>query len=106
MSDNSTKRSPNQLLATLTASDLALLQPHLTTVSLKLLQDLEKPDRPIENIYFMLSGIASVVATVSDDSRVEIGLIGREGMTGAALPPGDGQRPHTTRTQAARSRER
>jgi hypothetical protein len=46
MSDNSTKRSPNQLLATLTASDLALLQPHLTTVSLKLLQDLETPDRP------------------------------------------------------------
>ena len=55
MSDNSTKRSPNQLLAALTASDLALLQPHLTTVSLKLLQELEKPDKPIENIYFMLS---------------------------------------------------
>jgi CRP-like cAMP-binding protein len=106
MPDNSTKRSPNQLLATLTASDLALLQPHLTTVSLKLLQDLETPDRPIENIYFMFSGIASVVATVSDDSRVEIGLIGREGMTGAAVLLGDGQSPHSTYMQAAGSGDR
>jgi CRP-like cAMP-binding protein len=106
MSDNSSKRNPNRLLAALTASDLALLQPHLTTVSLKLLQDLEKPDKQIENIYFMRTGIASVVAAVTDDPRVEIGLIGREGMTGAAVLLGDGQSPHSIYIQAAGSGDR
>jgi CRP-like cAMP-binding protein len=105
MSDNSTKRSPNQLLASLTVSDLALLQPHLTTVSLKLLHDLERPCKPIEHIYFMHSGFASVVAAVADDPRVEIGLIGREGMSGAAVLLGNGQSPHATYMQADGSGE-
>ena len=55
----------------------------------------------------MLAGIASVVATVSDDDpRVEIGLIGREGMTGAAVLLGDGQSPHSIYIQAAGSGDR
>lgn len=86
----------NRLLAALTAADLALLQPHLTTVSLKLLQQIEWPNEPIMDIYFMLSGIISVVAVQSDDERAEIGLIGCEGVTGASVLLGNGQSPHSS----------
>jgi CRP-like cAMP-binding protein len=105
MSDISIGHSPNQLLAALTPTDLALLQPHLTAVSLKLLHKMERPNKPIETIYFMHTGFASVVAVQSDDSRVEIGLIGREGMTGAAVLLGSGQSPHSTYIQAAGAAE-
>ena len=101
MSDISIGRSPNRLLAALTPSDLALLQPHLTAVRLKLLHKMERPNKPIETIYFMHTGFASVVAVQPDDSRVEIGLIGREGMTGASVLLGNGQSPHSTYIQAA-----
>jgi CRP-like cAMP-binding protein len=93
------------LLAVLTAADLALLQPHLTVVTLKLMQSLETPNKPIQNIYFMHTGIASVVALLSDDARVEIGLIGCEGMTGASVLLGSGQSPHSTYIQAKGSGE-
>ena len=98
--------NPNQLLATMSASDLARLQPHLTAVNLKLLQKLERPNKPIENIYFMHSGIASVVAVQSDDTKVEIGIIGREGMTGASVILGNGQSPHSTYMQVVGAGER
>jgi CRP-like cAMP-binding protein len=102
---DSRKPNSNQLLTALTPADLALLQPHLTVVTLKLLQVLEKPNKPIQHIYFMHTGIASVVALQSDAARVEIGLIGREGMTGTSVLLGSGQSPHSTYMQAAGSGE-
>jgi CRP-like cAMP-binding protein len=103
MSAISIGRSSNRLLSAMTPDDLALLQPHLTSVSLKLLYTLERPNKPIKDIYFIHAGIASVVAVQSDDSLVEIGLIGREGMTGASVLLGDGQSPHFTYMQATGS---
>jgi hypothetical protein len=47
-----------------------------------LLKDMERPNQRIETVYFMETGIASVVAVQSDETRVEVGLIGREGITG------------------------
>ncbi len=96
----------NLLLAAMSPADLARLQPHLTAVSLKILQSLEKPNKPVEDIYFMQAGIASVVAVQSDDTRVEIGLIGREGMTGTSVLLGTGQSPYATYIQAVGAGER
>jgi hypothetical protein len=36
----------------------------------------------IETVYFMETGIASVVGIQPDDTKVEVGLIGREGTSG------------------------
>ena len=72
----------NQLLAAMSATDLALLRPHLQPVTMPLLKDMERPNRRIETVYFMETGIASVVAVQPDETRVEVGLIGREGMSG------------------------
>ena len=72
----------NRLLAALSPADLALLQPHFQSVAMPLLKDLERPNRRIEAVYFLDNGIASVVAVQPDETRVEVGLIGREGMSG------------------------
>jgi hypothetical protein len=52
----------NRLLAALSPADFGLLQPHLKPVTLKLRQDLEKPNRRNDDVYFIEAGIVSVVA--------------------------------------------
>ena len=49
----------------------------------------------------METGIASVVAVQPDETRAEVGLIGREGMTGIAVVLGGDQSPHSTYIQVA-----
>jgi CRP-like cAMP-binding protein len=97
--DSSSPR--NQLLAAMSAADRALLRPHLRPVALALLKDLERPNRRIETVYFMEAGIASVVAVQQDETQVEVGLIGCEGMSGAAVVLGDDQSPHSIYMQVA-----
>ena len=94
-------RSRNRLLATLLPADLALLQPHLQSRTMALLKDLERPNRRIETVYFLETGIASVVAVQPNETRVEVGLIGREGMSGIAVVLGGNQSPHSTYVQVA-----
>jgi CRP-like cAMP-binding protein len=102
----STANNSNLLLAALSASDQKRLEPHLTAVKLKLQQPLERPNKTIQEAYFMDSGIASVVAVQSDDTAVEIGLVGREGMTGSAILLGGDRSPHSTYIQAVGSGRR
>ncbi len=71
----------NRLLASLSPGDLGLLQPHLKPLTLKVRYELERPNKRIDDIYFMEFGIASVVAVQSHGTRVEVGLVGCEGMT-------------------------
>ena len=91
----------NQLLAAMSATDFASLQPHLKPVPMALLKDMERPNRQIETVYFMETGIASVVAVQPDETRAEVGLIGREGMSGIAVVLGGDQSPHATYIQVA-----
>lgn len=92
--------SPNRVLSTLTRADLRLLQPHLQAVDLPLRKVLASSNRRVEQVYFLESGIASVVANGA--SAIEIGIIGREGMTGASVAMGNSARiPHETYMQVA-----
>ena len=97
---NSSK-SRNRLLAAMSAADYASLQPHLKSAPMALLKDMERPNQRIETVYFLETGIASVVAVQPDETRVEVGLIGREGMSGMAIVLGDDQSPHATYIQVA-----
>jgi CRP-like cAMP-binding protein len=49
----------------------------------------------------MDAGIASVVAIQADETQVEVGLIGPEGMSGTAVVLGGDQSPHSTYIQVA-----
>jgi CRP-like cAMP-binding protein len=90
----------NQLLAAMSAADLALLRPHLKLVAMPLLKDMERANRRIDTVYFMEAGIASVVAEQADEMKIEVGLIGAEGMSGTAVVLGGDQSPHSTYIQA------
>src|SRR6266540_2888271 len=94
-------RSRNYLLASLSANDLDVLEPRLEVVTLALRKSLEKPNSRIDAVYFPHSGFASVVAIQSSNKQVEVGLIGREGMTGLPIVLGNHRSPHSTYIQAA-----
>jgi CRP-like cAMP-binding protein len=96
----------NLLLAAMSPADLTLLRPHLHFVAMPLLTDLERPNEPIKSVYFIEAGIASVVAVQPDDTKVEVGLIGREGMSGLALVMGSDRSPHATYIQVAGKAQR
>src|SRR6478752_4741035 len=78
----------NKLLAALSNTDLALLQPHLEPVELEIRKVLESPNKPIKHSYFIERGLASIVAGNSH-KRLEVGLIGSEGMTGIPIVLGN-----------------
>jgi len=82
----------NQLLTRMLAEDYAALQPHLEPVPLEMKKTLFEPDQPIEHVYFLDSGYASIV-TGSDGNKVEIGMIGREGMVGVSVVLGIDRSP-------------
>jgi CRP-like cAMP-binding protein len=91
----------NRILSRLSRADLALLRPHLETADLPLLMPLEKANSRIDMIYFIDKGFASVVADGPGKRDIEVGLIGREGMTGLAVVLGDDRARHATYMQAA-----
>ena len=86
--------SDNRLLSSLSTSDFDLLAPHLEPVTLELRKMLEKPNKRIEAVYFPETGFASVVAVQRSGKEVEVGLIGREGMTGLPIVLGNHRSPH------------
>jgi CRP-like cAMP-binding protein len=94
-------RARNRLLAALSPTDLALLQPHLRSLVVAVRHEIERPNRRIDVVFFMDAGIASVVAVQADETQVEVGLVGPEGMTGTAVVLGANQSPHSTYIQVA-----
>jgi CRP-like cAMP-binding protein len=92
--------SNNRLLASLSTGDFDLREPHLEPVTLGLRKYLERPNRRIDAVYFPEAGFASVVALQPNGKQVEVGLIGREGMTGLPIVLGNHRSPHATYVQA------
>jgi CRP-like cAMP-binding protein len=97
---------PNHILSRLSRADFRLLEPHLETVDLPLRKQLQGRNKRVEQVYFPESGIASVVANGAKQA-IEVGLIGRDGMTGLSVVLGNGDRvPHETYMQMAGSGQR
>jgi CRP-like cAMP-binding protein len=90
----------NRLLAGMPQGDLSLLTPHLESLPVEVRHSIEEIGKPIKNIYFMDEGIASVVATGAGGKEIEVGLIGREGMSGIAVVLGTDRAPHKVYIQA------
>jgi CRP-like cAMP-binding protein len=93
--------SPNRILSRLSAADFGLLEPHLEPVDLPVHRPLEGRNKRIDYVYFIEGGFASVVANGSGKPSIEIGIIGREGMTGLALVMGQQRASHDTYIQVA-----
>jgi CRP-like cAMP-binding protein len=88
--------SSNRILSRLSREDFALVEPHLEAIDLPARKPLEKRKKRIEQVYFIESGFASVVANGTSKQSIEVGIIGREGMTGLAVVLGHDRAQHET----------
>jgi CRP-like cAMP-binding protein len=90
----------NRLLRAFPKDAFLLFSRSLEKVDLALRQVLVQSDEPTSHVYFIEAGLASVVATSSDNETVEVGHIGREGMSGGHLLLRTEQTPNRTFMQA------
>jgi CRP-like cAMP-binding protein len=89
----------NRLLKALSPDDFALLQPYLERTDLTLRQMVIEAGEPIQHAHFIEAGIVSLLAQMPHD-RIEVGMIGREGMTNVAAAFGAERSPHGMMCQA------
>jgi CRP-like cAMP-binding protein len=75
----------NVVLDGLADDDLAVLLEDMEEVPLPLSTVLHEPGRPVDAVYFPLTGVVSVVAELDGQQVVEVATIGREGMAGLTL---------------------
>jgi CRP-like cAMP-binding protein len=73
----------NRLLRALSCDDYGLLDQHLVPVEFQLRDVISEADAPITDVYFLENCIVSVVAQRSED-RIEVGMVGREGLVNPA----------------------
>lgn len=94
MAPRKTVDSPvNRLLALLSAKDYSRLRPHLERAPLNYRQSLYEANKPIETVYFIETGVGSLVNTMSNEQAAEVGTIGNEGLIGHPIVLGDAQAP-------------
>ena len=75
----------NHLLAALPAEEMARLKPHLEEIEMPTRMALYDADRPIENVYFVHHGVASMMAPMQNGLAVEIATVGPEGIVGIPI---------------------
>ncbi|HXJ01175.1 MAG TPA: Crp/Fnr family transcriptional regulator [Micropepsaceae bacterium] len=91
----------NHLLASLPPADLTSLETHLEPMELGIRHAIEIANKPIKHLYFPVSGIISVVASGPRNHKIEVGIIGKEGMSGISIVLGDDRTPNETYVQVA-----
>ena len=72
----------NELLRALPADELQRLRPHLAPVTLVVSQVLHEAETPIDEVFFLESGLAFLTADTRDHGLVEVGTTGRDGFVG------------------------
>lgn len=78
----SIQETQNRLLQALDPEAFNMLQPGMERVDLPVRTVLLESDQPNQHIFFLESGLASVVARTTDDEAIEVGHIGWEGLCG------------------------
>ncbi|MBB6510973.1 CRP-like cAMP-binding protein [Rhizobium soli] len=91
----------NGLLNALRSETFAEFRPHLELVDLPIKHVLVEANQPTSHVCFIEIGLGSMVALNPDSETVEIGHIGREGMTGHHLALLTSQTPNRTFMQVA-----
>jgi CRP-like cAMP-binding protein len=83
----------NRLLGLLPPRDYARLRPHLQRIPLKYRQSLYRAHKPIGFVYFIETGVGSLVNTMANGDAAEVGTIGNEGVVGLPHVLGDDRAP-------------
>ena len=90
----------NILLAQIPQAEFLKIRPHLDFVNLEVATQLQHEGRPITAVYFLNGGIASMDCQGFGWSHVEVGVAGREDMTGLPLAGGLTQLTYSVVVQA------
>jgi CRP-like cAMP-binding protein len=93
----------NQILSALSRSSRDKLMRHGDEIELHLGETMSLIGHVMRYVYFPLAGFISEVAQVSEGGRLEVGLIGTEGMLGASIVLGVPMPPHHAMVQGAGS---
>ena len=91
----------NSILSHLSADDYGLLADHLEPCRCEAREVLIGPDLPIAYVYFLESGVASVIAHLGEGGQAEGGLIGREGVVHPAAVLGADRIPYVVQMMIA-----
>jgi len=91
----------NKILSLLPPADFEQLAPDLSHVLLPQGSVLATRHQPIDSIYFLTSGIGSVVVTTPDGHRAEAGLFGFDGYVPATAVTGGKTSCHDVNIQVA-----
>jgi CRP-like cAMP-binding protein len=87
----------NRLLGLLPAADYRRLRRHLKPIPLAYRQSLYRARQPLGFVYFIETGVGSLVNTMANGQAAEVGTIGNEGVVGLPLLLGD-DRPRAAST--------
>lgn len=94
-----TKMHANRLLALLPEKDYRRLHRHLERIPLTYRQSLYRAHRPLGFVYFIETGVGSLVNTMANGEAAEVGTIGNEGVVGLPLLLGDDRAPTSVYVQ-------
>ena len=90
----------NELLSEIPPNEADLIFPELEFVRLMVHQILHETGDKIKSVYFVATGLVSVVNLTSDGKTVEVGLIGKSGFAGLPIVDGFYTSPNREVTQA------
>jgi CRP-like cAMP-binding protein len=79
------KNFRNRILAALPSAEIDRLTPHLEHIPLERRMVAYDPLTPIENVYFVETGVVSVLSLMRDGTAIETATIGCEGFIGIPL---------------------
>lgn len=84
----------NRILRVLTPADRDVLHPYLTWSELARGSVLVVPNAKIDRLWFIESGLSSIIAMAGNDQGIEVGLAGRDGLVGLPLLLDADRTPH------------
>src|ERR1700712_4143533 len=83
----------NRILHALPAEELKRILSRLELVELTAKTVLIAPEQDVESIHFIEAGVVSMISTLEDGARIEVGMVGFEGMIGLPVLLGSGTSP-------------
>jgi CRP-like cAMP-binding protein len=75
----------NRLLAAMPTEEFERIRPSLDLIALDIKEVLHQQNKPIEHVYFPISGMASILVGMGDGKLIEAAIVGNEGMVGLAV---------------------
>ncbi len=92
---------PNRLLAAVPDRSRRLILASCERVDLAFAAVLCESEEPIRHVYFPINSVISLIVTLGDGARLEVGMVGDEGMLGTSLILGMSRSPHHAVVQGA-----